>query len=255
MEHGIIVCPPLISDDIVGTLHELGGIEAAGRCEWGAANRNAVILSTRMSHVTSWTSSVSGGRERGPRGLARAWGEALIRPRRLFVNGVAAGDQAPALTFAIAVAGVFTLGWIVADPGVVPGIVDSTAVSAVVLLLVVVALAAPVGLHLTAAAATLAVLVASIEFDSGLSLRDRAGVSETVQVVAYASSPMAFAGPPIPALRVVCGVYAAVLLVIGVRVVHEMTPLRTLVAALPPAVIGFGIGYRVVPSFRALIGW
>lgn len=204
--------------------------------------------------MTSWFEDPDGGRARGPRGLARAWVEALIRPRRLFVNGVTRGDQAPALTFAVAVAAAFTLGWIAVDPSVIPGIVESVPLSAVVLFLVVVALGAPVGLHLTAAVATVSVIVASVEFDGGLSLRDRGGVSETVQVVAYASSPMALAGPPIPVVRVLCGAYATVLLLIGFRTVHGTTPIRTLVAGLPPAVLGYGIGYRVVASVRTLVG-
>jgi len=155
--------------------------------------------------VTSWIEEPEGGRARGPRALVRAWIEALVQPRRLFANGVAPGDQAPALTFAVAVAAAYALGWIVSDPSVVPGIVLSVPVSAVILFLVVVVLVAPVGLHLTAAVATLSVILASVEYDGGLTLRDRGGVSETVQAVAYASSPMALAGPPIPTLRVVCG--------------------------------------------------
>jgi hypothetical protein len=204
--------------------------------------------------VTSWIDDPVGGRARGPRGLARAWVEALVRPRRLFANGVGPGDQAPALTFAVAVAAAFTLGWLIADPAVVPGIVVSVPVSALVTLLVVIALAAPVGLHLTAAVATVSVIVASVEYDEGLGLRERGGVSETVQVVAYASSPMALAGPPIPSLRVACGAYAILLLLIGFRVVHRMTPLRTLVAGVPPALLGYGVGYRVIASVRTLLG-
>ncbi|PHQ38827.1 hypothetical protein DJ69_09620 [Halorubrum persicum] len=204
--------------------------------------------------MTSWIENPEGGRARGPRALARAWVEALIRPRRLFANGVSPGDQAPALTFAVAVAGVYALGWIVSDPSVVPGIVVSVPVSAAILFLLVVVLAAPVGLHLTAAVATLSVILASVEYDGGLALRDRGGVSETVQVVAYASSPMALAGAPVPLLRVACGVYAALLLLIGFRTVHGTSPLRTLVAGVPPALIGYGVGYRVVAAARSLIG-
>jgi hypothetical protein len=204
--------------------------------------------------VTSWIDDPVGGRARGPRGLARAWVETLVRPRRLFANGVGPGDQAPALTFAVAVAAAFTLGWLIADPAVVPGIVVSVPVSALVTLLVVIALAAPVGLHLTAAVATVSVILASVEYDDGLGLRERGGVSETVQVVAYASSPMALAGPPIPSLRVACGAYAVVLLLIGFRVVHRTTPLRTLVAGVPPALLGYGVGYRVIASVRTLLG-
>jgi hypothetical protein len=167
---------------------------------------------------------------------------------------VAPGDQAPALTFAVAVAAVYALGWILSDPSVIPGIVVSVPVSAAILFLLVVVLVAPVGLHLTAAVATLSVILASVEYDGGLALRDRGGVSETVQVVAYASSPMALAGPPIPELRVACGAYAAALLLIGFRTVHGTTSLRTLVAGVPPALLGYGVGYRVIAAVRTLFG-
>lgn len=177
----------------------------------------------------------------------------LVRPRRFFENGVSPGDQAPGLTFAAVVAGVFTLGWAVTAPAVVPGIAASVALSAVVVVLIVMALAAPVGLHLTAALATLSLVVASLEYDGGVSSRDRGGVSETVQVVAYASAPMALAGPPLPWLRIACGVYAAALLIVGLRIIHRTTLVRAVVAAAPPALFGYGVGYRVVAAVRTVL--
>ena len=201
-------------------------------------------------------SGPSGGRPRGPRGLARTWVEVLVRPRRAFANGITPGDQAPALTFAVAVAAAFTLGWIASDPAAMPVVVPSSPVlSQAVVFVVVVALAAPVGLHLTAAAATVAVVVASVEVvDGHFALRDRGGVSETVQAVAYASSPMALAGPVIPELRVACGAYATVLLFVGFREIHGLGPLRTAAAAVPPAALGYGVGYRAVAAARTLLG-
>ena len=53
--------------------------------------------------VTQWVENSEGGRRRGPRGLGRAWLEVQVRPRRFFGSGVAPGDQAPALSFAVAV--------------------------------------------------------------------------------------------------------------------------------------------------------
>ncbi|SMO67344.1 YIP1 family protein [Halorubrum cibi] len=203
--------------------------------------------------MNSWIENPEGGRDRGLRGLARAWVEVLVRPGRFFANGIAPGDQAPGLTFAAAVAAAFTLGWVATDPTAVPGIAGSPALSAAVVVLVVTALAAPVGLHLTAAVATVSLVVASLEFDGGISFRERGGVSETVQVVAYASAPMALAGPPIPVLRVACGGYATLLLLWGFRVVHETTPARTLLAGLPAAAFGYGVGYRVVSAVRSLL--
>ena len=201
-------------------------------------------------------SDSAGGRPRGLRGIARTWVEVLVRPRRAFANGITPGDQAPALTFAVAVAAAFTLGWIASDPAAMPVVVPSSRLlSEVVVFVVVVALAAPVGLHLTAAAATVAVVVASVEIADGrFALRDRGGVSETVQAVAYASSPMALAGPAIPEIRVACGAYAAILLFIGFREIHGLGPLRTAAAALPPAALGYGVGYRAVAAARTLLG-
>lgn len=201
-------------------------------------------------------SDPAGGRPRGLRGIARTWVEVMLRPRRAFANGIAPGDQAPALTFAVAVAAAFTLGWIASDPAAMPVVVPSSRLlSGAVVFLVVVALGAPVGLHLTAALATVSVVVASVEIADGhFALRDRGGVSETVQAVAYASSPMALAGPAIPELRLVCGAYAAVLLFVGLRAVHGLGAVRTVVAAVPPAALGYGVGYRTVAAARTLLG-
>ena len=53
--------------------------------------------------MTQWVEDVEGGRQRGLRGLAKAWIEVLVRPRRFFAEGIAPGDQGPGLTFAIAI--------------------------------------------------------------------------------------------------------------------------------------------------------
>lgn len=196
--------------------------------------------------MTTWIESPTGGRARGPLGLARAWLEVLARPRRFFSAGVAPGDQAPGLTFAIVVAVVFAGGWMAADPSAIPGVSESPVLSALVTVLVVGLLAAPVGLHVTAAVAVLSLMA---------TVRDRAGVSETVQVVAYASAPMALAGPPVPTLRVACGIYAAVLLVTGIRTVHGTSWPRATVAAVVPAVVGYGVMYRSVAAGRTLFGF
>ena len=78
-------------------------------------------------------------------------------------------------------------------------------------------------------------------------------MGETVQVVAYASAPLALAGPALPGVRVLCGAYATLLLLVGLHTVHETTPLRTLVAGVPPALFGYGVGYRVVDAIRTVL--
>ena len=145
--------------------------------------------------------------------------------------------------FAIAVAVVFTAGWLVADPAAAPRISESWLLSTVVTLFVVGLFATPVGLHLTAAIATISLVV---------TVRERAGVSETVQVVAYASAPFALAGPPILALRVVCAAYATVLLVVGLRTVHRTSWFRATAAAVLPALVGYWVGYRALAALWAL---
>jgi len=196
--------------------------------------------------VTTWIENPEGGRDRGLRAIGRSWVEVLVRPWRFFRTGVGPGDQAPGLTFAMTVAFAYAGGWFAVAPDAVPGIVGSPTVSALVALLVVGLLAAPVGLHLTAAVAVVSLAV---------TVRDRAGVSETVQVVAYASAPFAFAGPPTPALRVACGLYATGLLLYGLRTVHDTSPLRVVLGGTPAALLGYGVGYRTIAAAFSLFGW
>ena len=127
--------------------------------------------------VTQWVENPEGGRRRGPRGLARAWVEVLVRPGRFFRNGVAPADQAPGLTFALAVAFTVVVGRLLLSPGSLPGytrVVSSTGspyLSAAVLAGVIGFLVAPLVLHLAAALATLS-LIAVVD--------DRAGISASV---------------------------------------------------------------------------
>lgn len=195
--------------------------------------------------MTTWIENPEGGRDRGPRALARAWIEVLVRPGRFFRTGVGPGDQAPGLTFAIVVAVAFTAGWIAFDPTILPSVIENRALAAVLVLLLVGVLVAPVTLHLVAA-----LTVAGL----ALVVTDRAGISETVQVVAYATAPMAVAGAPIPILRVVCGIYGTGLLIYGLKCVHGTTWGRALIAGAVPAVVTFGVGFRTIAAFRHLLG-
>lgn len=194
-----------------------------------------------MANVTTWIEQPEGGRDRGLRGLGRAWIEVLTRPRRFFATGIGEGDQGPGLTFAILVAGGFITEWVIASPSVIPGVAESRLLSGVVTILAVSLLAAPAGLHLTAALITLSLVVF---------VEERSGVSQTVQVAAYATAPMVFAGPPVPALRVVCGIYGIVLLAVGIRTVHDASWPRVALVSAVPGVFAFGIAYRGVAAVR-----
>ncbi len=193
--------------------------------------------------MTTWIEQPEGGRDRGLRGIGRAWIEVLLRPRRFFATGVGEGDQGPGLTFEILVAAGFITGWLVTTPSVIPGIAESRLLSGVVTILAASLLAAPAGLHLTAALTTLSLLIF---------VKERAGVSQTVQVLAYATAPMVFAGPPVPALRVVCGTYGIVLFIIGIRTVHKASWPRVALASAVPGVFAFGIAYRGIAAVRVL---
>jgi len=190
--------------------------------------------------VTTWVDTPHGGRERGPKGMARAWIEILRRPRRFFANGVAPGDQAPGLSFAIAVALIYVGGLIAVQPervfGVdrIPVLGDSVGVTAVFLLLLTAVVAAPAALHLVSAIQTVILM---------LLVDDRAGVSETVQIVGYATAPCVVAWIPIPGVAALCGLYGAGLLIVGLAVVHETTLFRAAVAGVLPSVLVFGLAF------------
>jgi len=209
--------------------------------------------------VTTWIETPEGGRERGPRGLARAWAEILLRPRRFFAHGVAPGDQAPGLVFAVAVATVYVATRFAFVPSARPTFFASELASVAIGLLVAALIVAPVALHLVAALEVV-ILIAVV--------RDRAGVSETVQVIAYATAPMALAGvgvhptlSGVPLLaeavagwRLLLAVWGVGLLLFGMAAVHETSLARAAVAIAVPAVVIFGYLFGGLFALETLTG-
>jgi hypothetical protein len=194
--------------------------------------------------VTTWVANPEGGRDRGIRGIARAWIEVLLRPRQFFRHGVAPGDQAPGLVFAVVVAAVYTVGLFAFDPGRIPSLAASPIVSAGIALALVALLVAPAALHLTASLQTVILI---------LTVRNRGGISETVQVIAYASSPCVVAGVPHPVLRFICALYGFVLLVIGLREVHGTTTVRAVLTGAVPAALLFGSAFGGIDAGRTAL--
>lgn len=184
------------------------------------------------------------GRERGVAGLARSWVAVMSSPRTFFRETVVPGDQAPGLVFALAVVLVEETTRLVLVPGAVPTTRVGPLLSGVLTVAIAVLLVAPVALHLVAAVLTLGLVLVAPE---------RATISETVQVVGYASAPCLLAGVPLPAVRVMAAVYGGLLLGIGVAVVHEVRPGRAAMATLIPAVLVFGYGFRGIPALLALV--
>jgi len=194
--------------------------------------------------VTQWVENPTGGRDRGPVALVRAWVEVLTNPRRFFRGAVAPGDQAPGLVFAAVVVLIEEFTRLVLVPGAYPVVAGQPVASRALGLALAVVLVMPAALHLTAALQTL-VLIASVP--------DRAGVSETVQVLAYATAPCLLAGPPVPALRLFCAVYGTALLVVGMSEVHHIPLPKAVPVAAVPAAIVFGYGFRGFAAANALL--
>lgn len=211
-------------------------------CTYGRVRRRTAL--PRGGRVTQWIENPTGGRDRGPRAIARAWVEVLTRPKRFFQSAVAPGDQAPGLVFAMSVVLVeeFVRYLLVGDA--YPVVAGQQTLSAVLWLGVAVVLAAPAALHLTAALET----VLLMPFVS-----ERAGISQTVQTIAYSAAPCAFAGVPIPEVRALCGFYAATLLVVGVATVHDTSVERAALASLVPAALVFGVGFRTFDAVETLL--
>ena len=209
--------------------------------------------------MTTWTENPQGGRERGVRGLVRAWVELVVRPRRFFRNGVAPGDQAPGLVFAVSVALVYVTTRFALLPSARPTFFAGETASVAVGLLLVGLVLAPVTLHLVAALEV--VLLIAI-------VRDRAGVSETVQVIGYATAPMALAGVGVPpalagtpllpeavaAWRLLLALWGALLLVYGMATVHDTSVVRAGVAVAVPALVVFGYFYGGLFAAETLLG-
>jgi hypothetical protein len=194
--------------------------------------------------MTRWVTPGRRGRERGPVGLARAWAAVLVAPRQFFRSAVAPGDQVPGLTFAVAVAApaVAVATALESVPAVFPG---QPVASRLFVAATLVVLVAPLVLHLAAAAETVALLALA---------PDRGGVSETVQVVGYATAPCVLAGVPLPGLRVACALYGAALLAVGTSEVHAVSLPRAAIVAAPAAVLVFGYGYRGFAAAATLAG-
>ncbi len=193
--------------------------------------------------MTRWVDGSQDGRPRGPLGLVRAWGAVIGRPRVFFGTNVTPGDQAPGLTFLASVVLVEETVRYALVEAAYPVVGGDPFLSAILWLLVAVVLVAPAGVHLVAALQTVLLMPM---------VADRAGVSETVQVLCYATAPCVFAGIPDDRVRVLCVAYGATLYVLGIAVVHETTPPVALAVGALPATLVFGVGFRGLAALGAV---
>ena len=194
--------------------------------------------------MTQWVENPAGGRDRGPTALARAWVEVVSSPRRFFERGIAPGDQAPGLVFAMTVVLTEEATRFALVSGAAPSFGGRPALSALFGLALATLFVTPAVLHLTGALQTV-LLMAFV--------RDRAGTSETVQVIAYATAPCIFAGVPSPTVRAVCAIYGAGLFFVGLVTVHDTSLPRALVAGAIPAALVFGYAFRGFAAIAELL--
>ena len=194
--------------------------------------------------MTQWVENPAGGRDRGPAALARAWVEAVSSPRRFFERGIAPGDQAPGLVFAMTVVLAEEATRFALVSGAAPSFGGRPALSALFGLALATLFVTPAVLHLTGALQTV-LLMAFV--------RDRAGTSETVQVIAYATAPCIFAGVPSPTVRAACAIYGAGLFFVGLVTVHDTSLPRVLVAGAIPAALVFGYAFRGFAAIAELL--
>lgn len=194
--------------------------------------------------MTQWVENPAGGRERGPAGLLRAWVEILVRPRQFFRAKVAPGDQAPGVTFAAAVVLVAEGARIALFDGAHPVVGEQPTLSAILWVLLMTVLVAPAGIHLVAALQTLLLIPATEE---------RAGVSETVQVICYALAPCAFVGVPSLHVQALVALWGGSLLVVGLTTVHGIRPVVALAVGAVPAVLVFGYGFGGNAAWLAVV--
>jgi hypothetical protein len=192
--------------------------------------------------VTQWVEQTGRGRERGPVALVRAWVEVLLRPDRFFRRRIAPGDQAPGLTFAAFVLLAAEATRIVTVPDAHPIVAEQPMASAVFWLLALVVVVMPAGIHLTAALQTL-FLIGFVE--------ERAGVSETVQVICYALAPLAFLGVPNVWVQCLVGLWASGLFVLGIAEVHDVPLWRAFGVAVVPVTLLVGYGFGVYTDLQA----
>lgn len=203
--------------------------------------------------MTQWAENTDLGRERGPVALLRAWAEILATPRQFFRGKVAPGDQAPGLTFVAAVVLASESIRLTVVENAYPVIGGQPTASAVLWVLFVVVLVAPAGVHLTAALQTV-ILIGTVE--------DRAGVSETVQVLCYATAPCVLVGLANPWVTGAVALWGAGLFVVGVSEVHSVPLAVAAGVTAVPAFLAFGYGFggyealaAVADRVAVLAGW
>ncbi len=176
--------------------------------------------------------------------LLSAWPSVVLSPREFFQNGILPGEQAPGLLFAMGVVLVSETLRLLLGGNPLPALGGYPVLSAILWLSAVVLFLTPAALHLIAALQTVFLIPVAA---------DRAGVSETVQLLGYSAAPCVLAGVPVPEVRVLAGGYSFVLLLIGLSEVHGISFERSLLVGIVPASLAFGYGFRTFDALTTLL--
>jgi hypothetical protein len=194
--------------------------------------------------VTTWINPSETGRDRGVRGLLKTYVSILISPKQFFDSAVVPGDQVPGLIFGVVIALGYTVGIVLVTVSAPPTVAQPEVLASVILLMAVGLIIGPITLHLAAAFQTVLLI--------GLA-PDRGGVSETVQLIAYASAPCLFAFIQVPIIRLMTCAYAWSLLLVGIRSVHSTSRLRAIAAGGPTGALLYGGLFRGFDAFEMLL--
>lgn len=178
--------------------------------------------------------------------LGLIWLDVTFRPWVGFTRHVQPRDQSRGVIFAIAV----VAAWVALSAAYgtfdYHVIGDLRLLSLVLWITLLLAVVTPVAIHLLGAVVTLMLVFLAPH---------RRGVSETVQVIAFAMAPIVFVAVPNTTVQAVSGLYASVVLIVGLTVVHRLPFERgVVIGALPAYVLflyGFGAESAIVELLRS----
>tara|TARA_Y100000996_G_scaffold371739_1_gene320241 strand:+ start:506 stop:1045 length:540 start_codon:yes stop_codon:yes gene_type:complete len=172
-----------------------------------------------------------------PQEWVRNWIAIIIHPKGFFEKKIKSGKQSDGLIFAMVVVMIEEGSRIIIHT---PWTVTYFFISLGVAVLIV----TPILLHIVAAIQTLLLRMGA---------KNRKGIGATVQVIGYSIAPCIFAGFAIPSLRVLCAIYGSILLIIGLKEVHDVSLRKAFLISIIPAIIVFGLLFRGILALNSLL--
>ena len=182
---------------------------------------------TILSDTAEWI------RQEGRR-FGDLWIVIMFFPWRGFTHRIRPRDQSLGIVFAMLMVGLWAVISLLMGTFSHPVIGGISWLSALIWMSLLVIVVVPVAIHLLAAVATVILIILAPR---------RQGVSETVQVIAFATAPVPFLGIDLIGVQAVAALYGVGLMWYGMRVVHRMSLERALLVVALPAYILFAMGF------------